>query len=245
MKPWLLVLAWVLSPGLALAQNDAKALLDQALAALRGPPMAAELELAIERPGRRATYRLSIYSGGQDRSLVRVRDPARMKGQAFLISRDRIWVYDPRFRRVLELPPSGKSQSFLGSDLSFEDLAGRGFARDYSVKIGRASGDRVTLVLIPRPNAPVPYGRLELTLKAATKVPLELVYYDQRGQAVRRVRFTERAALGEGRYLITAGEVENLQRPGWRTRFRFTAFKPLDRVDPACFTPTALERGCP
>ncbi len=129
----------------ALAQPDPRAILHQALDTLRGPALEAELVLEVKRPGRTTRYRLFLYTDGRDRALVRVLAPARMAGQGYLMQKDRIFLYDPRFRRVLELPPSGKSQRFLGSDLAFEDLSGRSLETDYAVELAGEDAARLTL----------------------------------------------------------------------------------------------------
>ncbi len=137
----ILVLLFLSLP--ALAQSDPRAILHRALDTLRGPALKAELVLEVKRPGRTTRYRLFLYTDGKNRALVRVLAPARMAGQGYLMLENRILLFDPRFRRVLELPPSGKSQRFLGSDLAFEDLAGRSLETDYAVELageGEAGG---------------------------------------------------------------------------------------------------------
>ncbi len=241
MTKWLLFLALLLP---LRAEESPATLLHRALNALRGPPMEAELWLTVERPSGTSRYRIWLYTDGDRRSLFRVLAPARMQNQGFLVDGNRIWIYDPRFRRTLELPPSGKGQRFLGSDLAFEDLAGRGLEQDYRVALGGREEGRIVLVLTPRPEAPTPYGRLEVVLEASTGAPIAFIYYDQRGRAVKRVRFTAKTAVAPGRYLITQGVVEDLLHPGWATAFALKGVRPLKSVDPACFTLAALERGC-
>ena len=239
----ILVLLFLSLP--ALAQPDARAILHRALDTLRGPALEAELVLEVKRPGRTTRYRLFLYTDGKNRALVRVLAPARMAGQGYLMLENRILLFDPRFRRVLELPPSGKSQRFLGSDLAFEDLAGRSLETDYAVELASEDAARLTLALTPRPEAPTPYGRLVLVLEKPGLVPLELTFFDQRGTPVKRARFTGKKPLRGGKYLITEGLVEDLLHPGWQTAFRYEKVTVLKAPDPACFTLRALEEGCP
>jgi len=238
---------WLLFAALFLplrAGEAPSALLQRALHALRGPPMEAELVLTVQRPSGTTRYRVWLYTDGDRRSLFRILAPERMRNQGFLVAGDRIWIYDPRFRRTLELPPSGKEQRFLGSDLALEDLAGRALEQDYRVELDGREAGRVTLILTPLPEAPTPYGRLEVVVETGTGTPTLLTYYDQRGRPVKRVRFTAKTAIAPGRYLVTRGVVEDLLHPGWITAFALEKVRPLKHVDPACFTPTALERGC-
>jgi len=225
---------------LALAAPRAEVLLERALMALSGPPMAGELTIEIERPGEKRRYRLFFYTDGGERSRVRVLG----RGEVYLFLKDRIWLYDPHFDRVVELPPSSGHQRFLGSDLSPLELSGRGLLTDYESEIAFEDERRYVLLLTPRPGAPTPYGKLELVVEKARGVPLLLSYYDPRGIEVKRVRFTDFAKAGAG-YLVTAAVAEDLVHEGWRTRYRITRFWVLEAPDPRCFTLDALREDCP
>ena len=238
------LLAIVLTLGLALAQPDPLALLKASIDSLRGPAMSAKFEITIDRPGRTRRYVLQTLGDGGDRSLLRVLEPARYRGQAFLVKGNQIWIYDPRFRRTLSLPPSGKSGAFLGSDLSYQDFAGRDFERDYEVSIDSKTPETITLRLVPKPRAPVPYGSLLLSIDATTNVPKVLTYYDQRDKAIKQILFLQADPIGNGRFLVIQGEVKDLLKPERRTQFRVLEYQ-IGPVPDRCFTLNALEEGCP
>lgn len=70
-------------------------------------------------------------SGGRgDRVLVRFISPGDIKGTAFLVwehasSDDERFLYLPSLGRVRRIAGSEKQESFVGSDLSYEDIGGR------------------------------------------------------------------------------------------------------------------------
>ncbi|GEM90468.1 outer membrane lipoprotein-sorting protein [Oceanithermus desulfurans] len=229
----------------ALAQSpDPKALLHEAVNQLRGPAMVATYTLTVERPGRSKRYVLRVYTDGDRRALIQVIEPKREAGQAFLMLGEDIWIYNPRLGRVLRLPPSGRNDRFLGSDVSYADLSGRDLEDYYEVRLEPAApAGQLTLALTPKPRAPTPWGRVVLQIEAATKLPRRIVYYDQRGQPVKEIEMRKVARIAEGRYLVTDTLVVDRVREGYRTVFEVSDWR-VGEVPDRCFTPTALERGC-
>jgi len=224
--------------------RDADAILDRLVENLRGGGQSATLELTVERDGETRSYLLEIVSDGTDRSLTRVVEPPRDAGQAFLVDGDELYVYSPRLGRVLRLPPSGRSDGFLGSDLSYDDLAGDEMRERYDASVAERRDDAVVLSLTPHPTAPTPYGELRFTASLPDLAPQELVYLDQRGNPVKRLSFSAFRTAEGGRIVPTTFVVEDLTGDGGRTIAEWTDLD-LD-VDPPqrCFTQQALERGC-
>jgi outer membrane lipoprotein-sorting protein len=224
--------------------EGADAILDRMVENLRGGGQRAEVRMVVERPDERREYRLDVVSDGTERSLTRVVEPPREAGQAFLVDGDELFVYSPRLGRALRLPPSGRSDGFLGSDLSYDDLAGDEVRDDYEAEVAERDERSVTLSLTPRPTAPTPYGELRFVASLPDLAPQELVYYDQRGNAVKRLVFSEVRELEAGRRVPTHFEVRDLTEEGGRTVADWTevefGVEPPDR----CFTQQALERGC-
>lgn len=226
------------------AAGDADAILKAILDNLRGGSVHATLSLSVVRPSAETRYELEILSDGQQRALIRVTSPPREAGQAFLRDGDNLWLYVPRLKRVLRLPPSGKTDRFLGSDLSYSDLTGRDAEQDYEARIASQSDSEVVLDLIPRPAAPTPYGLVRLRAARPRYVPIDMLFYDQRGQAVRRVSFEGYVEVA-GRSVPTRVTVEDLLRPGQRTVATYERYRFGVDISPACFTLQALESGCP
>jgi len=240
----LALLALLLAPATA-GQDDPKAILKAAVDRLRGPAMIATYTLEVVRPNRSKTYVLRVYTDGADRSLIEVVEPRRDAGQAFLVIGEDLWVYNPRLGRVLRLPPSGRNDRFLGSDVSYADLAGRDLERYYEVTLEPASeeADALTLRLVPKPRAPTPWGAVVVVVERETLLPRKILYYDQRGAVAKEVLLEDAVDLGGGRYLITKTTVTDRTRPGYRTVFTVSDWK-VGPVPERCFNPGALERGC-
>lgn len=250
MKRPLLFLVLSLAP-LGFAKRDADDILSALLDAQRGAQtMRGTVTMTVTKPDREQVFEMALVSDGDARSLIRVTAPPRDAGQAFLRSGDDLFLYNPRLRRVLRLPPSAQSDSFLGSDLSYSDLSGRDLETDYTAEITNETrgedGDTAQLTLTPAPTAPTPYGGVVIDAglgEDGEVTPLRYTFYDQRGAAVRRITFSEVAQV-EGVAFPTRLEVENLLREGERTVLLTSDYTFGAEVPERCFTQAALERGC-
>jgi outer membrane lipoprotein-sorting protein len=236
-------LALALAAGTAAGAPGAQAILRAIEDNHRGGSGKFTIALTVVRPGRQTEYVLETWTDGADRALALVKAPARDAGQAFLRVGDNLWIYNPRLKRSLRLPPSGRNESFLGSDISYSDLAGRDAEQDYIPRVAAEDAGTLVLDLQPKPGAPTPYGRLVVKAQKPTYAPLEWTFYDQRGNAVKRVTFSEHIKVGT-KLFPTRTVVEDLLRSGYRTTglFRDTRFGAP--VPDACFTLQALEQGC-
>lgn len=231
------------SAAMGTAQQDADVLLQAVIDNLRGGSMEGTYTFVVERPGRTSEYVMEIISDGDRRGYIRVIAPPRDAGQAFLMNGDDLWVYNSRLGRSLRLPPSGRSNAFLGSDVNYNDIVGRDLERDYAPAVVQSDSDVLVLELTPRPGAPTPYGKVLIEVEAESLAPRWVDYYDQRGQVVRRLTLSEYMPVGERRIPLEM-VVEDRAREGYRTIVRLSDVQFDIAVPVACFTLQALERGC-
>src|SRR3990170_3248683 len=136
MRPLVIAMLLItLVAGAGQSAPDARAVLRAIEDNHRGGSGKFTVALTVARPGRQTEYVLETWTDGEERALVLVKAPARDAGQAVLRGGDNLWIYNPRLKRPLRLPPSGRSESFLGSDISYSDLAGRDAEQDYTPRV--------------------------------------------------------------------------------------------------------------
>ena len=76
-------------------------------------------------------YTKKIVSKNETKSLIKFYKPTNIKNTALLSSADKIkdkttqWLYLPAFKSVKRLSTEEKNKSFVGSDFSISDIAGR------------------------------------------------------------------------------------------------------------------------
>jgi outer membrane lipoprotein-sorting protein len=226
------------------AQN-ADEVLDKIVNSQRGGQTSSStITMNVIRPAKTTEYQIKNVSDGSERSLTQVVAPSKDAGQAFLQDGDNLYLYNPRLKRTLRLPPSNQNDSFLGSDLSYSDLGGSELQDNYIPEITAQDDTTVELTLTPKELAPTPYGKIILTADVANKYrPLTYVYYDQRGAAVRQMMFSDYVDV-DGTYFPSRFEVQNLMSEGESTVITFQDLKFGVEVDQNCFKESALERGC-
>ncbi len=105
-------------------QVQAAKIIQQAIDHYRGLTSYSEMTMTIHRPAWQRSLSLQAWSRGAKKTLIRVTAPARDKGNATLVLDDnKVWTYAPKINRVIRIPSSMMSQSWMGSDFSNKDVS--------------------------------------------------------------------------------------------------------------------------
>ena len=235
------VAASFLSAGSALAAPPApREVVVRALAALWGRTLQAEVEMTITAPGWSRTLALQTWMLRPNRSLLRVKAPAKDAGITSLRIGAEMWNYIPAIERTIKIPPSLMLQPWLGSDFTNDDLVKESsLIDDYTHELlplpPTAGGDAAYVVqALPRPEAPVVWGKVVLTTRADF-IPLKQEFYDERGRLVRSLVYSELRQLG-GRELPSRWVMTPVDKPGKSTTIVFKAATYDQPIDDALFS---------
>ena len=101
---------------------SADEIVSQAENKLRGESSYSEMSMQIVRPDWTREMKMKSWSLGDEFALILITEPARDAGTAFLKRKNEIWNWQPTIERVVKLPPSMMSQSWMGSDFTNDDL---------------------------------------------------------------------------------------------------------------------------
>jgi len=148
-------------------------------------------------------FRMEVWSAQDNKQvMIRLLAPASEAGSGYLLKSDQLWYYSPAAGQAVPLPSASLSQAFLGSDLNLEDLYRGTLSEQYTVKLAGSRKDKSGrlidhLVLTPKPEAPVVYGRLELDLLDSNCAVLLIDTYDQRDSLIRETSFSDFVQRGE------------------------------------------------
>lgn len=245
-RAFLVVFVVVASVAVASAADDmldAAAILVQVRAGWQGESFHAMIELEITLSGATERYRMEVWTLGEDRALVRIHEPVADAGSGYLQVGDDLWYYSPVIGLALPLPAMGLTQALFGAGPSLDDLAQGTLSRDYDARAETITGSTgeplYLLTLVPRPDAPVVYGKLEVTV-TTDYVPLEIVYYDQRGGVIRTAMFGESVLVGE---VLFPTEVVVVDANGDRAVQRILDPEFNIGLDATFFTVERLEAG--
>lgn len=188
---------------------------------MRGDKAYMEVSMQIVRP--RFTRELSMksWSMGEDYSLILITAPARDNGIAYLKRQREIWNWMPSIDRLIKLPPSMMSQSWMGSDFTNDDLVRESSTiDDYTHKLLRKEQKNgyecYVIELIPKPNAPIVWGKVIIWVATNHYFQLRTEHYDERMQLVSYIDFSEVKNLG-GREIPSKMEMVPVDKNGHKT----------------------------
>ena len=105
------------SPSIAI---DAKQLVEDGFNYWRGQASVAVVDMTLHRPDWERTMTIKAWTFGQADSLFRIIAPPKDNGNGTLKKGKEMWMFNPKINRVIKLPPSMMSQSWMGSDLSWD-----------------------------------------------------------------------------------------------------------------------------
>ena len=164
------------------------------------------------------TLRMEHWSKGKDKSLVRIISPLKEKGTATLKSGNTIYTYLPKTDRTIRLTSSMMMGSWMGSHFTNDDLVKESrLSEDYDPRISfegeRNDQDIIEFTLIPKPDAPVVWGKIVTTVTSDNHLPITSLYYDEDMDLMRTLTFNEVKEM-DGRLLPTVLRVEPEDKKG-------------------------------
>ena len=213
---WLLLVLVSLGAFLAAAQEesaepeplDAEAILDRVNEAWQGDSFHATVRLEITLAGATKHHALEVWTLGEELALIRVLEPEEDLNTGYLQLGDELWYYAPGIGAI-KLPAIALADAVFGAGPSLEDLSHGTLSDDYDVTVDLLDDDpedgsdaRWLLTLVPHPDAPVVYGKLEIWVTAGFAME-RLVYYDQRGDVLQTATFSDGIELGERTFPTT------------------------------------------
>ena len=113
-----------------LAEPDVDRLLEQFDALFESSGTMGQVEISIVKPEKTRTLRMRMWSKGDDKALVVVDAPTRDAGMATLRVGRNLWNYLPKISRTIRVPPSMMMGSWMGSDLTNDDIVRESSFRD-------------------------------------------------------------------------------------------------------------------
>lgn len=196
---------------------------------LEGRSSIAVLTMSIKTPAYERSVKMKIWSKGRDFALVRVLEGGpRETGMMTLKREKQLWNYLPQAGRVMKLPTGMMGDSWMGSDFTNDDLVkGSSLANDFTATVDKSfehDGHQAWFVtLIPKPDAKMVWGKVEMILDRESCLPLEQRFYDEDGVLARRMTYSD------------------LKKVGWRTFPMKLTVMPAEKGRQTSMTYQAIE----
>lgn len=197
-------------------ERDANTIVKDAINHWRGLSSDAVMTMVIHRPDWERTVTMRVWTKGDDRSLVRVLEPKKDRGNGTLIDDDSMWTYSPKVNRVIKIPSSMMGQGWMGSDFSNKDVARTDDIvdqYDHSI-LSVEEIDGVTVYEIesvPHEEAAVVWGREVLRIRDDHVVETHS-FFDQDGELVKMLTSLEIGEMG-GRVIAIRQRMNKVETP--------------------------------
>jgi outer membrane lipoprotein-sorting protein len=196
----ILLVSLLLSVSAFAQERDATAIVQEAVNHWRGLSSDGVMTMVIHRPDWERSMTMRAWTKGDDRSLVRVLEPKKDRGNGTLTDDNSMWSFSPKVNRVIKIPSSMMGQSWMGSDFSNKDIA----RADDIVKLYDHSilsveeVDGVTVYeieSIPHEDAAVVWGREVLKIRS-DHVVVQHRFYDQDDELVKTLNSRNIGEMG-------------------------------------------------
>jgi len=197
--PAVLLLCLFSSP-LYSAAPDPQTLIQKAMNHWRGLSSYSEMTMTIHRPDWQRSMSMRSWTKGDKTSLVRVIKPRKDAGNGTLTKDNNMWTFAPKVNRIIKVPSSMMSQSWMGSDFSNKDISKSTDILDqYQHKLlqTREQDGHTIYVIesIPHEDAAVVWGKEIITIRD-DYVMLEHQFRDQDDLPVKTMKARQIKQLG-------------------------------------------------
>ena len=193
--------------------RDAKDIVRDAINHWRGTSSQGAMTMTIHRPDWERSMSMESWTRGEKQSLIRVTAPRKDRGNGTLMDDNNMWSYSPKINRVIKVPSSMMSQSWMGSDFSNKDISRADDIVDQYDHNLLSESDSDGLAAyeiesIPHEDAAVVWGK-EVLVVREDNVLIEHSFYDQDNELVKTLRTLEIGEMG-GRTVAVQQRMEKV-----------------------------------
>ncbi|WP_340112389.1 outer membrane lipoprotein-sorting protein [Maribellus mangrovi] len=168
----------------AMAQDDAKAILekmDKVMFSAKDRVGTITITL-VDKNGDEKVREAEIFQKGTDKKLYRYTKPESQAGIATLsLPGGVMWMSMPAFAKPKKISLLSKSQSFTGTDFSFEDMNISSYSDNFTPSMESVGKNDYVLLLIPKDEKSI-YSKVLLRVDKANGYPIWMKYYNRQGR---------------------------------------------------------------
>lgn len=201
--------------------QDATEIVKTADARMRGKTSQALITIQTVRPGWTREMKVKTWMKGTDLAMILIQSPAKERGIVYLKRRKEVWNWLPSLEKIIKLPPSMMSQSWMGTDFTNDDLVKESsIVFDYTHQlIGDtviAERDCYQVRMLPKPEAAVVWGQLIVCIDKKDYLELHTRFYDEEGTMVNSMNAYDIKKM-DNRTIPTRFEMIPADKPGRKT----------------------------
>jgi len=224
--------------------GEVETLVRDAVNYYRGTASFSVVDMTIHRPGWERTLTIKAWTRGEKDSLFTIIAPPKDNGNGTLKKGKEMWIFNPRVNRVIKLPPSMMSQSWMGSDFSNNDLAkSDSIIDEYTHEITGTEihdGKKVFIITsMPKPDAPVVWGMQKLRIREDL-IFIGQEFYDEDLLLVKAMTGTEIQMIG-GKLFPRIWKMQRADREDEYTLLEYSTLEFKENLPGGLFTLSSLK----
>ena len=179
---------------------EPRELVQRAMDHWRGTSSYSEMTMTIHRADWERSMSMRAWTQGEKTSLVRITRPAKDAGNGTLIKDNSMWTFSPKINRIIKIPSSMMSQSWMGSDFSNKEISkSTDIIDQYEHRLleTRTEDNHTIYVIesVPHEDAAVVWGKEVVTVRDDF-ILLEQQFWDQDNLLVKSMKTLEIKQLG-------------------------------------------------
>ncbi|NNC96082.1 MAG: outer membrane lipoprotein-sorting protein [Chitinophagales bacterium] len=145
-----------------------------------------EMTITIVRPKWEREMSLKSWSKGNDFSMIYILTPVKDKGTIFLKRKKEVWNWLPTIGRSIKLPPSMMMQSWMGTDMTNDDIVREASViEDYDhTLVGEEKIENrecYKIEMIPKEDAVVVWSKVIVYIDKTDFIQMRSEMYDEEG----------------------------------------------------------------
>ena len=207
---------------------------------MRGKTSQGEILIKTTRTTWSREMRLKTWMKGTEFAILLVQSPPKDKGIVYLKRKKEVWNWMPILERIIKLPPSMMTNSWMGTDFTNDDLVKESsVVQDY---YHRLLGDTVVngkacyqLELLPKPNTAVVWGKLLVAIDKNDFLELYTEFFDEEGKLINTMQAYD-IKLMDGRLIPTRMEMIPADKKGHKTEIRYLSIQFNRTIDDNFFS---------
>jgi outer membrane lipoprotein-sorting protein len=212
---------------------------------LRGASSRGTMTMRIQSTRWERELSMRVQSKGKDKTLIQILSPPKEKGTATLKVEKNIWHYLPKVDRTIKVPASMMSAAWMGSHFTNDDLVRESrFENDYECDfegLPEGADGHYLIACIPKEDAPVVWGRVEVSVRASDELADEVRFLDEKGTLKRTMLYDDIGDLG-GKRLPRRVRVLPADKPGEITEISYAEMEFDVEIPDRTFSLQALRR---
>ncbi len=187
--------------------------------------------------------------GDVEKSIMFFQSPADVKNTSFMSwtydsdKNDDQWIYLPALKKVKRISSDSKSDYFMGSDFTYDDLGDRKLDDDTHTLVGSETIDGIDYYVVesvPKDEEYM-YSKTKTWVRKDYFIGLKKEFYDEDGELLKVLKIKDFAKIS-GFIVITSSEMENVQK-NHKTTMELSDVKINTAIPTSKFSERMMMRG--